>query len=132
MNAQSPQQTTLSAALMSAILLVSGLLLPGLASADSLIPIRFDAGGCPQPGVPNIDTSRGKKIEWQAYDLAGNRSRQEFMLYFDPLKGATLKAPNGKVSKPIDTRAPIATYKYTVVGKGCENQPLDPNIRVNN
>lgn len=131
MSRNTPQPRLLPEVSVARALLLCCLLAPGFAIADTLIPIRFDAQGCPQPGVPDIDTSRGKKLEWQAYDLEGNRSRQEFMLFFDPLKGATLKAPNGNVKRPIDQKAPIARYKYTIVGKGCEDKPLDPNIRVN-
>jgi len=100
-------------------------------SAHAATKIVFDANGCPQPPVADISTSRGKKIEWQAYDQAGAPSRQSFEIFFDPIKGSPLKGNSGNLKRNIDQGAPKVEYKYTIVGKGCEHSPLDPNIRVN-
>jgi hypothetical protein len=109
--------------------------LAGLFSGSSVaqvnIAITFDAHGCPDPNVANVTVARGKKITWQAYDTNGALSRQNFEIFFDPLNGATLKAPQGKVARPVDDKAPQVEYKYTVVGDGCEHKPHDPVIRVN-
>jgi hypothetical protein len=103
----------------------------GSASAQIEIPIRFDAAGCPIAGsVSSVGARRGNTITWQAYDQQGAKTTEAFRLYFDPLQGPTLRAPQGQVSRAIDDAAPRVDYKYTIVGESCEDRPLDPNIRV--
>ena len=101
------------------------------ASAQIEIPIRFDSEGCPVRGsVANVGARRGNTITWQAYDQQGASATVAFKIYFDPLQGPTLRAPQGSVSRAIDGLAPKVDYKYTIVGDDCEDEPLDPNIRV--
>ena len=103
----------------------------GPASAQTEIPIRFDSAGCPVSGsVSDVGARRGNMITWQAYDQQGAPTEVAFKLYFDPLQGPTLRAPRGRVSRAIDDDAPRVDYKYTIVGDNCEEEPLDPNIRV--
>ena len=120
----SRRQCALAAAVLAAVFSAG-------AAAQVHIAITFDGKGCPLPGVEEAVVDRGKKIYWQAYDTEGQPSRQEFRIYFDPLKGSTLKAPQGKVDHPVDSNASTVEYKYTIVGDGCEDSPLDPRIRVN-
>jgi hypothetical protein len=56
-------------------------------------------------------------------------------VYFDPINGKTINAPNGEGDAMIDPKAPAGIYKYTIwdwpEGNGgpiCD--PLDPNFRV--
>jgi hypothetical protein len=103
----------------------------GPASAQTEIPIKFDASGCPvDDSVPDVGTRRGKTIIWQAVDEDSVQTTEAFKIYFDPLQGPTLRAPQGKVSRAIDADAPKVDYKYTIVGDRCEDDPEDPNIRV--
>lgn len=101
------------------------------ASAQVEIPIKFDPSGCPVKGsVSDVGAKRGNTITWQSYNQQSERTAVAFKVYFDPLQGPTLRAPQGTVSRAIDDLAPKVDYKYTIVGDDCEDNPLDPNIRV--
>ena len=111
----------------------AGFLLASSALGQTEIPVTFQADGCPVAGsVPDITTSRGRTLIWQAKDQAGQNTDVTFKIYFDPIQGATLRAQNGRVSRPIDGNAPLVDYKYTIVSERCEAQPEDPLIRVSN
>jgi hypothetical protein len=95
------------------------------------LQITFNPAGCPlRVSASELSVPRGKQINWIAVDEAGSAIRERFRLYFDPLQGAMLRGGNGSITRPIDSRAPLADYKYTVVGDRCPEQPLDPMIRV--
>jgi hypothetical protein len=98
--------------------------------AQNSVGITFDANGCPQPGVADVGGGQGQMITWQAVDQEGNDSTESFELFFDPIQGGPLRAPQGTLRRPVDSRAPAGLYKYTVVGSRCPASPLDPNFRV--
>jgi hypothetical protein len=110
--------------------------------ADVTVRIKFrDIGSgvlCPY----DVDqacplTFKSKKIGFLAVDESGNEFEDppRFKVYFDPINGKTINAPNGAGGATIDEKAPAVIYKYTVwdwpEGDGdpvCD--PLDPNFRV--
>jgi len=72
---------------------------------------------------------RAESIEW--------RSKPEnigYELFFDPIQGQPLKSDgHGVLRRKIDPDAPIANYKYSIVGEGCApdgTNTHDPHIRV--
>ena len=95
------------------------------------IQVFFDGSSCPT-GVsnPSPGVNRGRLIKWQAVDAAGNPARIGFQIYFDPIQGGPLRAPQGSIQRPVNNSVPAATYKYTIVGDACPQRPLDPNSRV--
>ena len=106
------------------------------ARADIISMKIFFEGACPT-GVsePNLEVEKQKKTEinWMAYNADGTeRVEQDFAIYFDPFKNSELESRNGEVLSPKlgETRAPSATYKYTIVGNNCPEAPHDPHIRL--
>ena len=78
----------------------------------------------------DICVGRGDFIEWRSNDP----SNAKYEIFFDPIQNAPLKAGgNGRIKKPMDANAPIATYKYSIVRDGCSptlDNTYDPHIRV--
>lgn len=106
---------------------------PLWAQSSLQLRISFDASGCPlSVSEPRLQARRGRRIVWQAVNAAGEPTRERFEIFFDPLRGSQLRARAGRVGRPIDRTAPIAEYKYTVLGDRCSDRPLDPVIRVVN
>jgi hypothetical protein len=102
------------------------------AAAEYSLVINFD-GDCPDevedagnscesPEPDKACAKRNDKLVWTT-----NPEGKKFTLYFDPLKGGPKHESNGgSYSRRIDSDAPIATYKYTIVSPGCS--PKDPRI----
>jgi len=88
----------------------------------------------------NPNVWRGKFVTWQTYLESDHDQIVEdykFAIYFDPIQGNPLQSSStGKLSRKIDSGAPVAQYKYTIWdapanGKAPVCQPLDPLFRVN-
>ena len=123
---------------LAALLLIAGG--PAAAAEYSLV-IHFD-GKCPKK-VEDVGKScgdetekdkacakRNDKLVWTT-----NPAGKDFKLYFDPLKGGPKHESNGgEYSRHIEDKRgsekiPAGVeYKYTVVGKECQNEPHDPRI----
>ncbi len=117
------------------VLAMSALFFAGsVAAAEYTLVIEFNDSGCPK-AVDDASKScgddakkdkacarRNDKLTWIT-----EPEGKEFTLYFDPLKGGPKHDSNGgSYSRHIDSDAPIATYKYTIVSPGCA--PKDPRI----
>ena len=93
--------------------------------------ITFDAEGCPvSVSEKVIVAERRDFIMWRGVDENGETAKVPFEIFFDPLHGRALRSNGSNLRKMVHARAPIATYKYTIVGRGCPDKPLDPTIRV--
>jgi hypothetical protein len=103
------------------------------AAAEYSLVIQFE-DGCPDAvedasescgessAADKACAKRNDKLVWTT-----NPEGKEFTLYFDPLKGGPKhESSGGSYSRHIDSDAPIATYKYTIVSPGCT--PKDPRI----
>lgn len=89
-----------------------------------------DPNTCGLTNPSDICVEQEKYIQWES-DPAG----VAFKIYFDPLVGTPLKAPQGKKKKQIVKNAPPSMYKYTVTGgDNCDpnnqDEIHDPAIRV--
>lgn len=125
----------------SLAILVAALGLGGTTTrADDIhVTILFD-GSCPQSvshDEPVLERARRDRIVWTAKLADGTPMTEGFAIYFDPFIGRPFKDSDGNgvlESPPLkddDNRAtPPGIYKYTVLGKNCPDDPLDPNIRV--
>lgn len=112
-----------------------------LSPVDVTIEITFLAKSATDPTLCAVSVDpndpavfRNKFVTWQAVDSNGNIS-QGFEIYFDPIQGAPLPAPNGTLMKKIDTDVPTVQYKYTIWdrvtgGNPHVCDPLDPHFRV--
>jgi hypothetical protein len=105
------------------------------------VVINFtDADPCVITSVDPIATScvggggvfcvgRTEFIWWES-----NPADIRYEIFFDPIYSPRLRAsPNGFVLRPIDDRAPIGDYKYSIVREGCDPKKaytFDPLIRV--
>ena len=106
------------------------------ARADIINIKIFFEGACPT-GVsePELEVQKQKKeqINWLAYNADGTeRVDQNYAIYFDPFKNSELTSRDGELLSPKlgESEAPIATYKYTIVGDNCPEAPHDPHIRL--
>lgn len=72
---------------------------------------------------------RNHKIEWRS-----DPPNTQYEIFFDPFRGRPYRAKtDGTLSMNIDPNAPIAEYKYSVLGLGCtptEKNTHDPRIRI--
>jgi hypothetical protein len=107
------------------------------------LPVKIYFNGmCPEKvSDEDLEVYKANKrqIVWTAYDLAEPDEQVDvaFSIFFDPFKNSELESgknkPYNQVTSPklgdIDA-IPLATYKYTVVGKGCEGPAYDPRILV--
>lgn len=105
--------------------------------ADVISVKVFFNGACPEGvSIPEILVEKKNKtqISWVSYNMDGTAARedQNFSIFFDPFKNSELTSKNGELlsSKLGDANVPSALYKYTIVGDGCPDSPLDPNIRL--
>lgn len=108
------------------------------------IAIAFDEAGCPQGEVQKatLSKSRSQRVRWQAVDAQGKPIAQTYWVYFDPFKPSSRKQSNPKgelKSNPVADETPVGSgdpderqveFKYTIVGEGCDQFPLDPIISV--
>ncbi|MEO1078367.1 MAG: hypothetical protein AAFY29_02350 [Pseudomonadota bacterium] len=93
--------------------------------------ITFDAEGCPiSVSEKVIEARRRDFITWSGVDANGEKAKVPFVIFFDPLHGRALRSKGNNLRRMVNAKAPIATYKYTIVGRGCPDKPLDPTIRV--
>ena len=136
---------------LAAAVATSGLLLtiltacvsPALLSpVDVTIEITFLPKSATDPtlcadsvNLTNPSVHRNKFITWQAVDSNGGDINEGFEIYFDPIQGAPLPAPNGKLKRLIDINAPTVQYKYTIWDRVTGGDPhvcnpLDPHFRV--
>jgi hypothetical protein len=79
-------------------------------------------------GGSTLCVERNQWVQWES-EPSGIR----FQVWFDPIQGAPINAPTGKVKKKIDPNAPSATYYYAILptGAGCTTKDVfDPHIRV--
>ncbi len=124
--------------IVATVLLCSGLSIGSYSvqAEDTLtVKVYFD-GTCPkyvdQPFF-ELNKEQKKDIEWVAHNAANGQATPdlEFDVFFHPFVGPDTKFKKGKVTSPnIDKDLPDGvTYKYTVVGKGCDIG-LDPFFRV--
>ncbi len=98
------------------------------------INVYFD-GNCPQTvNYLSLTLERGDRVQWQAVDMSGAASEDQFKVYFDPFSGATISTQPSGLTTPVQTVAstPPANvdYKYTIVGDDCTGDPLDPYLRI--
>ncbi len=115
---------------------------------DPIIKIEFEQVGkvyCPkiQPDVCADDINiltvdKRKKLGWQSVDAKGNPIDTKYAIWFDPFEGPQESDSKGLI-KPLkfktDTPPKMPSrdgivYKYTIVGEGCEERPVDPRFRV--
>ena len=98
-------------------------------STDVPVTIYFD-GDCPTGINPEtVTVGPLDKIEWSS-DPVG----KSFRIVYDPFVGPPFDSnAQGKVkSTPVSNDAALNVhYKYTVIGTGCTDKPLDPRIIVN-
>lgn len=86
---------------------------------------------CGLPNPSDICVKQGKSVRW-----VSEPAKTGFKIFFDPLVGRPYEAPSGDLKVPIDLKAPLAMYKYTVTGsrKLCDpnnqGEIYDPAIRV--
>ena len=93
--------------------------------------IAFDEEGCPVKVTDEVlKVRRRDTITWRAVDAKGEQANVSFNIFFDPISGRALRSSGSTLREMIDAQAPIALYKYTIVGTGCPDKPLDPEIRV--
>lgn len=101
------------------------------------VNIRF-VGNCPDSVDKNVFVTYNTKfVHWQSVDLtvAQNPVPVDYKIYFDPFAdGKPLEAKNGGRVTSTPVKVPATDvgieFKYTVVGTGCEDAPLDPRFTV--
>ena len=126
---------TVSGKIAATAVLCSSLALGGMqAIADTEDVKVFFNGDCPTAVDKPFFEMTKKKIKWTAYDNSDDpkpKPDQEFDIYFDPFVGPNPSYHKGSVTSPNIKNGlpPGITYKYTVVGKGCDIG-LDPFFRV--
>ena len=102
----------------------------GAQAAPTEVTITFgDINGCNAPKFvdkPFFEIDKGEQIRWISDDDS------PFKIYFSPFAGDVIQASNGKTPvKTIPQAVPgNVTYKYTIVGDNCPDNPLDPYLRV--
>jgi hypothetical protein len=71
---------------------------------------------------------RNQWMRWES-----NPTGIKYNVYFDPIKGQPLNSDGqGRLKRKIDTDAPFARYKYSILRDGCDKDTdaYDPHIRV--
>ena len=105
-------------------------------AADVEVKIEFDTQQCPtdvSKKTADVKKSGPDRIKWVALDASGAAYNGGYKIYFEPFRGGKPLSTNNSelISQPVDNRVPSnVTYKYTIVGNNCPDQPLDPHIRV--
>ncbi len=91
--------------------------------------ITEDTTSCTLPGV-GLCVGREDFIIWRS----NNPSDAKYEIFFDPILNMPLKARRkGIIVRMIDRKAPIASYKYSIVRDGCApdaTNTYDPHIRI--
>lgn len=95
-----------------------------------ILGVEAEANSCNLAKPSDICVKQGKFVQW-----VSNPAGTAFNIYFDPLVGQPLKAPQGKLRKRIAPSTPPSMYKYTVTGgDNCDpnnqDEIHDPAIRV--
>ena len=134
--ARGPAGHWLRSAFPLAATLVMALVVPRVGADEINVKVLFD-GSCPV-GVsdPQVELEKGRNdnILWTAYNADGSQKVQvPYSIYFDPFVGRPLDDSNndGELRSPnVKPSSPNGVYKYTVLGKECSGDALDPNIVV--
>ncbi len=98
------------------------------AGSCTITSVTEQATPCKSNPKSDFCVGRNEFIKWES-DPAGIK----YDVYFDPITGGSLKSNNnGILRKRIDPNAPYATYKYSILGDGCNSttDTYDPRIRV--
>lgn len=98
-----------------------------------VMPVGASGLTCPDPGDEDALCARpAQKVIWQSVDEDGNWTEDEFDIYFSPFPSRVIPGRNGRAAATVLDRPkpPKGEYKYTVVGRDCPDDPLDPRIIV--
>ena len=119
-----------------AAILVTVLAVPRVVADEINVKILFD-GSCPigvSDAQVDLEKGRNDNILWTSYNEDRSQKVQvPYSIYFDPFVGRPLDDSNndGELRSPnVKPSSPNGVYKYTVLGKECSGDALDPNIVV--
>ena len=91
---------------------------------------------CKNKDHKDFCVARGNYVRWKSNKLFDDGSKREieYVIYFDPIdKARKYSSDDGLISRKMKTDAPLALYKYSILGlSGCnpDMDTFDPHIRV--
>lgn len=117
---------------------------PTVTALNNDVHIRvYFKDNCPvavSDSVAEADAKSGRKLKWQAYDIAYINTPEDavppppklttvnYSVYFDPFKGKTddSKQDGSVTSAPLDNDLPgNVVFKYTIIALNEQDKPLD-------